>query len=216
MAWIEGDVRTKVEAQLKDLAGPVKMVLFADALTCEACPEMKDLLGELAGISDKLKYEEHNRLTEPDFALSYGVTKSPALVLEGPAGARVRFFGLPVGYEFVSLLEALHEVAAGKAEVAADTRERLGNLTRSAHIQVFVTPTCPYCPAAVRTAHRLATVFPQITADMVEASEFPELAEKYGVRGVPQIVVNDTVSLVGAQREGAFVDAILRATAASV
>jgi glutaredoxin-like protein len=215
MAWIEGDVRTQVETKLKELAGPVKMVLFADALTCEACPEMKDLLGEMAGLSDKLKYEEHNRVTEPDVALAYGVDKSPALVLEGPAGARVRFFGLPVGYEFVSFLEALREVAAGKAEVTEDTRQRLGNLTRSAHLQVFVTPTCPYCPAAVRTAHRLATVFPQITADMIEASEFPELAEKYGVRGVPQIVVNDTVTLIGAQREGSFVDAILRATAAS-
>jgi glutaredoxin-like protein len=188
------------------------MVLFADALTCEACPEMKALLEEMAGISDKLNLEEHNRITEPEMALIYNVDKSPALILEGPAGARVRFFGLPVGYEFVSLLEGLQDVAAGKADVSADTRRRLGDLTRSAHLQVFVTPTCPYCPGAVRVAHKLATVFPQITADMVEASEFPELAEKYGVRGVPQIVVNGTVSFVGARREGAFVDAILEAT----
>lgn len=215
MAWIEGDVRTQVAEKLEELPGPVKLVLFTDALTCEACPEMKDLLGEMAGISDKLRIEEHNRLTEPEAALSYGVDKSPALVLEGPAGARVRFFGLPVGYEFVSLLEGLRDAAAGKAEVSADARARLGNLTRSAHIQVFVTPTCPYCPGAVRTAHRLATAFPQITADMVEASEFPDLVEKYGIRGVPQIVVNDKVSLVGAQGEEAIVDAIIEATAAS-
>ena len=215
MAWIEGDVRTQVEEKLKGLAGPVKMVLFTDSLTCRACPEMKDLVGELAGISERIRLEEHNRLTEPEVALAYGVDKSPALVLEGPAGARVKFYGLPVGYEFGSLLEALDEVAAGKAGVSGDAKARLGDLTRSAHIQVFVTPTCPHCPGAVRTAHKLATAFPQITADMVEASEFPDLVEKYGVRGVPQIVVNGRVTLVGAQREAAFVDAILEAVAAA-
>jgi len=212
MPWIDDDARRKVEARLRDLPGRVRMVLFTDALTCEACPEMKELTGEVAALSDKLVLEEHNRFTEPEVALMYGIDKSPALVLEGPAGARVRFFGLPVGYEFASLLGAIEDAAAGSAEVSDDARDRLGNMTRSAHIQVFVTPTCPHCPAAVRTAHKLATAFPQITADMIEAGEFPELAEKYGVQGVPQIVVNGRVSFVGAQREGAFVDAVLQAT----
>lgn len=215
MAWIEGEIKGQVEEKLKGLAGPVKMVLFTEALDCEACPEMKGLAKEVAALSDRITLEEHNRLTEPEVAAQYGIDKSPALILEGSAGARVRFFGLPVGYEFVSLLEGLQDAAAGRAEVSEDARSRLGNLTKSAHIQVFVTPTCPYCPAAVRTAHKLATVFPQITADMIEASEFPELAEKFGVQGVPQIVVNDKVTIVGARPEGVFIDAILRATSHS-
>jgi predicted DsbA family dithiol-disulfide isomerase len=52
-----------------------------------------------------------------------------------------------------------------------------------------------------------------VTADVVEISEFPDLAAQYQVRGVPKIVVNDTVELVGAQPEAAFVDAMLRAAA---
>ena len=52
-----------------------------------------------------------------------------------------------------------------------------------------------------------------VTADVVEISEFPDLAAQYHVRGVPKIVMNDTVELVGAQPEAAFVDAMLRAAA---
>ena len=48
-------------------------------------------------------------------------------------------------------------------------------LGRPVHIQVFVTPTCPYCPQAVRLAHQFALESDQIRGDMIEATEFPEL-----------------------------------------
>ncbi|MCK4297783.1 MAG: thioredoxin family protein [Candidatus Marinimicrobia bacterium] len=76
------------------------------------------------------------------------------------------------------------------------------------HIQVFVTPKCPYCPSAVRTAHRLALANKNITADMVEATEFPYLSQKYSVRGVQKSVINENWSLEGAVPEQMFVEKI--------
>jgi len=61
--------------------------------------------------------------------------------------------------------------------------------------------------------HQAAVESGNVTADVVENSEFPDLATGYHVRGVPKIVMNDTVELVGAQPEAAFVDAMLRAAA---
>lgn len=53
-----------------------------------------------------------------------------------------------------------------------------------------------------------------ITADVVEATEFPLLARKYAVRGVPKTVINDGESdFVGAQPEAVQVQAVLRAAA---
>jgi predicted DsbA family dithiol-disulfide isomerase len=52
-----------------------------------------------------------------------------------------------------------------------------------------------------------------VTADVVEAQEFPELAERYGVHGVPKVVVNDAVEFVGAQPEARFLEHVLRAAA---
>ena len=78
-------------------------------------------------------------------------------------------------------------------------------------MQVFITPTCPYCPGAVRFAHMAAFVSDQVTGDMVEATEFPELSGKYGVYGVPKTVVNEVESVEGAVPEAQFVATILQA-----
>ena len=77
------------------------------------------------------------------------------------------------------------------------------------HIQVFVTPTCPYCPCAVVLAHKLAMASELVTADMVEATEFPHLANKYHVHGVPRTVVNETIHIEGAVPEAALMSEIM-------
>ena len=51
----------------------------------------------------------------------------------------------------------------------------------------------------------------QVTADVVEVTEFRELASKYSIRGVPKTVINDTVEFVGAEPEGRFVDFLRQA-----
>ena len=43
-----------------------------------------------------------------------------------------------------------------------------------------------------------------VTADVIEAQEFPDLARRYGVRGVPKIVINDSVEFVGALPEDQY------------
>ena len=95
----------------------------------------------------------------------------------------------------------------------AEGRTKLAALTKPIHVQVFVTPTCPYCPKVASLAHQAAVENGHVTADVVEISEFSDLAAQYHVRGVPKIVMSDTVELVGAQPEAAFVDSMLRAAA---
>ncbi len=63
----------------------------------------------------------------------------------------------------------------------------------------------------MQLAHQLALANKNITADMIEATEFPHLVGKYQVRGVPRTVVNETVYLDGAMPEEQFVTQILEA-----
>ncbi len=51
----------------------------------------------------------------------------------------------------------------------------------------------------------------RITADVIEIQEFPDLARRYTVSGVPKIIVNDQIELVGAQPESALLSAVLQA-----
>jgi predicted DsbA family dithiol-disulfide isomerase len=59
-------------------------------------------------------------------------------------------------------------------------------------------------------AHRLAMESDWIRADMVEATEFPHLANKYQVYGVPRTVINETIHVEGAVPEPMFVKELMK------
>ncbi|PKM98256.1 MAG: glutaredoxin [Elusimicrobia bacterium HGW-Elusimicrobia-3] len=211
MTFMDQQTADEVKKRLAELPAEVKILYFKEALLCQTCGPAEDFYKELVTLSDKVKLEVYNRVTDTEKAAAYGITLSPAAVIEGPRGARVRFYGIPAGYEFVSLLEALKNSAAPGTDLQPETVQALAGVAKPVNIKVFVTPTCPYCPSAVVLAHKFAVQSPQITAEMVEAGEFQELAAKYEVAGVPQLVFNEKVSLVGAQPESAMLKAVLEA-----
>lgn len=135
----------------------------------------------------------------------------PVLEVSPPGGtARIAFRGLPAGYEFSTLLDAVERVSSSGHELSPQTVAALGSLDTDVDLQVFVTPTCPYCPSAASMANRLALASDRIHASTVAANEYPELSERFGVRGVPQTVVNSSGSFVGALPEDAFVAEVLK------
>lgn len=212
--------RKKFEAEL---INPVNLVYFQKEKSslivpgrepqedCGFCPETRQLLEELTGLTDKLKLTVFDVDKEPAKAVEYGVDKVPAIVVMGEKDFGIRFFGIPSGYEFMSLLEAIVDVSRGETELSQETKEALKELDREVNIQVFVTPTCPYCPMAVRLGHQMAMESPMIKAAMVEATEFPQLTQKYEVFGVPKSIFNETLSLEGAVPEEIFLEQVLKA-----
>jgi glutaredoxin-like protein len=211
MAFMDEQVSGEVRKRLDELAAEVKIVYFKEALLCETCGTAEEFYKELAALSPKLKLEIYNRVTDTEKAAAYGITESPAAVLEGPNGARVRFLGIPAGYEFSSLLESLKNSASTDRGLTPETLTALAGISKPVNIKVFVTPGCPYCPVAVVMAHKFALANANITADMVEATEFPQMAAKFKVEGVPKIVVNEKVELVGAHPEPEMLAAVLSA-----
>jgi glutaredoxin-like protein len=173
--------------------------------------EMEGLLREVTALSPRLRLLVHDLEIEPDKAVQWGITRVPAVVLTGAAKGRVRFLGLPSGYEFAALIEGLVDVSRGATDLPAQAREEIASLDRVVHIQVFGTPACPHCPRAARTAHKLAVESSMITADLIEIGEFPDMAHRYRVAGVPKIVINETIEFMGAQPADVFLAAIRRA-----
>jgi predicted DsbA family dithiol-disulfide isomerase len=53
-----------------------------------------------------------------------------------------------------------------------------------------------------------------VRSECVEATEFPELSQRYQVMAVPKIVINDRVEFEGAIPESDFVNAVLQAVSA--
>ena len=63
----------------------------------------------------------------------------------------------------------------------------------------------------MRLAHRFAMENDLITADCIESTEFPNLAQRYRVYAVPKTVINEGASIEGALPEEFFLDGILKA-----
>jgi len=74
-----------------------------------------------------------------------------------------------------------------------------------------VTPACPHCPEMTRLAYKLALESARVNVDVVEISEFPRLAQRYGVHAVPTVVLDERAALVGAMDETALVSHITQA-----
>ena len=209
MAYIEGKDREQVLKALEELKDPVTIINFTQKFECQFCSETRELLEEFTGLSDKLSLEVYNLTLDQEKADEYGVDKIPATILTNGKNLGIRWFGVPLGYEFVTLLEDTIAVSQGESGLEQETKDALKEINTDVHIQVFVTPTCPYCPRAVSLAHRFAMESDFITADMVEATEFPHLAQKYNVRGVPRSIINETEALEGAAPEQMLLEKVL-------
>jgi len=201
MPLLDKETADQVKQELANLAGPVRLVMFTQEFECHHCAETRQLVEEVAALSGQLMAEVYDFVNDEEKAEELGVDKIPAVAVIGAEDYGVRFYGIPSGYEFTSLLHAIKLVAAGKPELSEETLQALAEMTEPVHMQVFVTPTCPYCPQAVVLAHHMAVASPMIRADMVEATEFPHLVTKYQVMGVPRTVINETVHVEGAAPE---------------
>jgi glutaredoxin-like protein len=186
-------------------------VLSIPGQECAYCKDTRELLEEVTGLSDKLHLTVKDFVRDEQEAKRLGIERIPAFILQGHAKGAVRFFGVPAGYEFSTLIEDLIDVSTGKTQLTEKTHGALPSIEQDLHIQVFVTPTCPYCPRAARLAHKLALENEHVTADVVEISEFLDLAQRYQVQGVPKTVINDRVEFVGALPEPRFLEQVLKA-----
>lgn len=191
--------------QFEALETPVKLVMFTQEMECQYCSETRQISEEVASLSDNISVEVYDFVRDQEIAEQYSINKIPAIAIirggEQPKDYGIRLFGVPSGYEFSSLIENIMMVSKGESGLSAETKAWVQALEEPVHMQVFVTPTCPYCPQAVIMAHQLAMESDLITADMVEAIEFPDLSNRYQVQGVPRTVINDDFHMEGAAPE---------------
>lgn len=213
MGKLNNKVIKDLEKIFSDFTKPFTVKYFGKSAAneCRYCKETRELLEDISKVSDIMKLESYDFATDTAVVAEYGILRAPAIVVMDQHDVGIRFYGVPAGYEFSSLIESFKLVVAEENPLSQETKDFLDTLEKPIHLQVFVTPTCPYCPGAVVLAHRMAHYSPKVTADMVEASEFPELSQKYNVMGVPRTIINETVFLEGAAPENSLVEKIKEA-----
>jgi len=207
------DVRAQIKDILeKEFKEPVYIKVFSQAIGCESCQTVEDLIKELAEVAGegRIKYEVHSPVLEKELAERYGVDRIPTIVIEGDKDYGIRYIGLPAGLEFSTLLQGIIQVSKREPNLSEKTLELLKDVDIPIELMVFVTTSCGYCPAAAVMAYNFALASDYITAKVIDASENPDLAERFQVVGVPKVVINNGVAeFVGAQPENAFLGYII-------
>jgi alkyl hydroperoxide reductase subunit AhpF len=150
MAFLSPENQTDIKNIFQDLSGDVRLLFFTQRESpliipggdCPTCKDTRALLEEVAALSDKLHLEIHEIPPDSEIAREHGIERVPALVMmaDGVKG-KVRYFGLPSGYEFSVLLGTLVDVSKAEPDLAEDTIEVLNRLDKDLHFQVFVTPS---------------------------------------------------------------------------
>ncbi len=207
MSLLPDDKKEQLRTEFKEkLVDPVHLIMFTQEMECRFCSDTRLLAQEIATLSDKIDVDVFDFIADAQKAKEYGIDKIPAIAIIGKVDHGVRIYGIPYGYELQTLVEAIINVSRGATDLTEKTKAILKDIKNPVHIQVFVTLTCPHCPVAAAIAHKLAVESEMIRADVIDAQEFPVLAQKYGVIGVPKIVINDKVEFVGAFNEDLFAE----------
>jgi len=210
MSLIPDDKKELLRNDFKEkLVDPVKIVMFTQEFECRFCSDTRNLVQDMATLSDKITAQVYDFSRDASIAKEYGIDKIPAIAIIGKKDYGVRIYGVPYGYELQTLIEGIINVSKGTTDLSDNTKSILKEVKSPVHIKVFVTLTCPHCPVAASVAHKLAIESDMVKADVIESSEFPDLAMKYNVVGVPKIVINEKIEFVGAFSEDLFAEHVL-------
>jgi thioredoxin len=205
-------IRKKLADEMKD---DVEVKIFSQKINLD--PNLVELnqftvsfVKELAEINPKIRLIEIS-LTD-ELAKKYGLTTPPSIMIGEEKGFRIIYNGSPIGYEATGFIETIILVSRNESGLEQKFLDKLATIDKPTHIQVFVTPTCPYCPKAVVLANKISIATKGlVTAECVEAQENAVISQKFNVSSVPQQVINsESASItIGVPEEAKFIDQIL-------
>ena len=142
MPLISDDVAADLKVELAKLKDPVRLLVFSQALADPHSEQVKRLVEELAALDPKLTAESYNFVLDKEKADSLGIKRIPAIAVLGQEkDYGIRLYGVPSGYEFGTLIDAILDVSQGTSVLSDETKQALAALDKNVHVQVFSTPT---------------------------------------------------------------------------
>ncbi|MHC4661926.1 MAG: thioredoxin family protein [Planctomycetota bacterium] len=190
-------------------------LLFAtqdiESFVCREAREVIEGAVELTGGKALFQPVEFTEKTEE--MERFAIERIPCLAILGERDCGIRYYGIPSGYLFVTLLEAILLVGRGEQKIAFDTQSKLAAIQKPVHLRIFVTPTCPDSPEVTMLAHQFAYASDFIRADIIDITFFPYLANEFKVKSVPHICLDpDADPILGKPTEDDLANSILEAT----
>lgn len=143
---LNDDVIKQIQEVFEGLKNPVHIMFFGSKENCQYCDETRQLVEEVAALSDLISLEIYDMEADSDLAAKYNVDKAPGVAIAAKEGDQVtdfgvRLAGIPSGHEFTTLIQDILLVSNRDSGLNPQTREFLKGLDKPVLLQVFVTPT---------------------------------------------------------------------------
>ena len=178
---LDANLKTQLQAYLGNLRQPIRLIASLDDSASAA--ELRELLQEIAGLSDKVAYDE-----------SGSDSRKPSFVIarEGESTG-VRFAAIPMGHEFTSLVLALLWTGGHPPKVEAETLETIAALDGDFNFEVYMSLSCHNCPDVVQALSLMAIRNPRIKTTVIDGALFQAEVEARQVMAVPMVFLNGQV-----------------------
>jgi glutaredoxin-like protein len=198
-----------VESKFKALGNDVKLMFFTQETDCAHCNLAKRVFERIASITPKVAFDVYDVNKNQEKLHEFGIFALPALAIVGEKDYGVRYYGYPRGIEIDGFLDDVVYISRGESDLPGGVVERLRRVGSTTNLKVFFSPEYHYSLTVARLGMRLAVANENISSDIIDAIAYLEVAERYGVRGIPTTVVNEGESFQGALDEADYVEEIV-------
>lgn len=176
---LDDNLKAQLKSYLERLQRPVELVATLD--DSATSHELKELLQDIASVSDKVTVVENNNAD----------ARKPSFLITNPGqDTGLRFAGVPLGHEFTSLVLALLQVGGHPSKEAADLLEQVRNLDGDFHFETYYSLSCHNCPDVVQALNLMSVLNPRITHTAIDGGVFQNEIEAREIMGVPTIFLN--------------------------
>lgn len=195
------ELRIQLAQIFSKLEKPVTLTSIVDPNHPKSI-ELRDLLLDLADLSDKLSTSIYNLGGNTALEAQIHADKFPIVALMDENGiySGVKFHGVPGGHELNSFVLAIYNLAGPGQSIDTATLENIKTLTSPVNIKVAVSLSCHLCPDVVVAAQRIALLNPNIETEMLDISLFKELKTNFKIMSVPALIINNEKVYFGAKK----------------
>jgi glutaredoxin len=154
--------------------------------------QFRTFIEELASVSEQLQ----------PLYLTHSEDSPPTIEIQ----PNLRYMALPNGREMSPFLQSLLSRSQGEVSLTPRSLSALETFITPTRFEVLMSPACPHCPIVVGLVNQLALASTYLEATIIDVTLFADYGQKYGIRAVPTVVIDEQDQLVGTISEDLLMD----------
>ncbi|CQR48152.1 NADH dehydrogenase [Paraliobacillus sp. PM-2] len=174
---LDQDIKQQLAEYLELMENDILIKISAS--TDQVSQEMKELVNEIADMSEKISLQEAQLKRTPSFSVNR---------INEETG--ITFAGIPLGHEFTSLVLALLQVSGRPPKVEDSVIDQIKNIKGEYHFETYVSLTCHNCPDVVQALNIMSVINPNITHTMIDGAAYKTEVESKDVMAVPAVYLD--------------------------